>query len=137
MANFKSKDLTISIAEKGPAEPAGTACTCNTNIQQTNAGTIHPTTTIWHCTPTPIHCTPTPHCLGYSCYNFTCFGCSQASITAHTLTTAHCNPPNLCINSNGPEHNIAEVTDIDTLNALKEKLAGALKEVNDQLSKTK
>jgi hypothetical protein len=118
--NFKLKDLTISIPEKGAAEPTGTACTCNTNIQQTNALAIHATTTIW--TFTHITCAFTPtncHINSTGCLNFT-HNCTPVSITDHFKT------------GGDPGNEISSVTDVETLNTLKEKLAGALKEVEAQ-----
>jgi hypothetical protein len=148
MANFKSKDLTISIPEKGAAEPAGTACTCNTNIQQTKAGGIHPTTTIWTC----VHFTNP--CLGFTpcgfspvtCHiNTLCHGYSPI-ISPGTCTTSYHYTPTACTTTNPctasytdpvftteyVENEISGVTDIETLNTLKEKLAAALKEVQAQ-----
>ncbi len=132
MANFKSKDLTISIPEKGAAEPAG-PCTCNTNIQQTNAFDIRPTTTIPYCTihtytGTIVCFTPT-HTV---CPIFTCPAYSaQPTPTACTITWH--NPCGVSFEPTSPifeeGNEISSVTDLDTLNTLKEKILETIKEV--------
>lgn len=152
MAQFKSKDLTISIPEKGPAEPAGTGCTCNTNIQQTKAGGVHPTTTVCGCTNitnpclgftpcgfSPVTCHIHTLCHGYSpiispgtCttsvhYTFTPTACTTTYQCGPTACTASLTDP--VFTTEYVEHEIAGVTDAETLNTLKEKLFDALKEV--------
>ena len=143
MANFRSKDLTISIPEKGSGEP-GTGCTCNTNIQQTQALQIHPTTTIW-----TGHTTIVTTTINYTCHIFTCgYG---SIISPGTCTTTHpylCGPTNCTFSATTPVtltpiegqlggEEISAVKDHETLNALKEKLVGALREVDEQLARTK
>jgi len=145
MANFKSKDLTISIPEKG-GDPAGTGCTCNTNIQQTRALGVQPTPTA--CTCTNI----TNPCLGYTICGFVtpvlchvhtlCYGQSPiispgtCTTTVHftptACTTTYVHPTTPCTISVDPENEISEVTDAETLATLKEKLTAALAEVQAQ-----
>lgn len=127
--NFKSKDLTISIPEKGDEQ-------------------IHPTTTIE--TRTACLCTQiTNPCLGLTicgfspiCHIFSmCHGFSPI-ISPGTCTTTipHCTPTPICTVSvdpgfGGTINEISKVTDVETLNTLKEKLASALKEVEAQQTK--
>lgn len=137
MANFKSKDLTISIPEKGTADPAG-PCTCNTNIQQTNALNVNilPTITIHFCTVvTHFNCTGTVYCFTLThtvCHNFTCAGYTiQPTPTACTTTWQ--NPCGVSFEPTSPifeqGNEISSVTDLDMLNTLKEKILETLKEV--------
>ncbi len=138
--NFKSKDLTISIPEKGAGEPLGTGCNCNTNIQQTKFGTVYPTPTACGCTHitnpclgftycgfvTPIQCHVHTLCHGYS---------PIISPGTCTTTVPHCTPTPCTLTDTPPwtpEQEISELVDPDTLTALKEKLTAALKEVEAQ-----
>jgi hypothetical protein len=121
--NFKSKDLTISIPEKGEEQihPTRTACLCS---QITN-----PCLGFTFCGFSPI------------CHIFSmCHGHSPI-ISPGTCTTTipHCTPTPCTVSVDptfgGDINEISKVTDVETLNALKEKLANALKEVETQQTK--
>jgi hypothetical protein len=139
--HFKATELTISIPEKAPEHlqdthvlPTQTACGCTQITNPCLGFTFCGFSPICHifsmchgqspiispgtCTTTIIHCTPTPHV---------------------------CTPTPICTISADPTifetpNEISKVTDIETLNTLKEKLTSTLKEVEAQhakVSKTK
>lgn len=147
--NFKSKDLTISIPSAQDKDAAVQTCAC-TAFTRPNPDTIGNA------------CTHVTHfCFGFSpCHWSPETGCFTGSVTATTFT--HCQfhtctvspmpcqafsgTPCLhsvttvgpCTLSDPPLHQeISSVTDAETLAALKEKLASAIKEVEAQQAAAK
>lgn len=159
--NFKSKDLTISIPSAQDKDAGVQTCACTAftrpNTDTIACGCTHITNpcigmTINHCTVGTVHCTctfHTPTCFGTNCgiVSVQPTGCGCTHVTNPCLGWTPCGftpvtcghgtitiTPGTCTTSDTPiQHNeISGVTDADTLTALKEKLANALKEVEAQ-----
>ena len=116
--NFKSKDLTISIPEKGDEQIHPTIALAQPTT------TVHATTTV----TTHTIFTPTCACTFHSCW------CSfHTPVTLCTLATH-----TVFITPGTPvEREISDIKDVETLETLRDKLTSTLKDVEGKLKDAK